>query len=346
MSFSPDDVGLANGHLFGIPVAPTEARIVVIPVPWAATVSYHSGAEDGPEAILEASPQLDFYHPQAPEAWKLGFALLEVPADIRELSDATRPAVERLIALLEGREAGTADTITELRTAINTASGIVNQWVHSTAQHWLAQGKLVAVLGGEHSCPLGLLQALGERHPEGFGILQVDAHADLRNAYMGLQYSHASIMFNALQVPHVRHLVQVGIRDLSATEAHLAQADGRVHLHHAQVLAQRRFVGESWHNIVESVLATLPNAVYVSFDIDGQEPHLCPHTGTPVPGGLPFAEAVYLLNRLASSGRRIIGFDLCEVVPPLPNEGDWDANVGARVLWELCVQTSRSQGWC
>jgi agmatinase len=141
-------------------------------------------------------------------------------------------------------------------------------------------------------------------------------------------------------------LVQVGIRDLSIAEAHLAQTDGRIHLHHANTLAERRFVGESWHNIVESALATLPHKVYVSFDIDGLEPHLCPNTGTPVPGGLQYLEATYLLNRLARSGRQIIGFDLCEVVPPLPADGDWDANVGARVLWELCVHTSRSHGWC
>jgi Arginase family len=181
--FSPDAVGQANGHLFGIPCTPEAARIVLIPVPWAATVSYHSGAEDGPAAILDASPQLDFYHPQAPDVWKLGFALLDVPASIRTLSDATRPLVQELIALLEGRDQGTPQHTDDLRQQINLASTSVNNWVNATAQFWLKKGKLVAVVGGEHSSPLGLLHALGEHHPDGFGILQIDAHADLRDPF-------------------------------------------------------------------------------------------------------------------------------------------------------------------
>ena len=86
----------------------------------------------------------------------------------------------------------------------------------------------------------------------------------------------------------------------------------------------------------DRIIACLPEKAYVSFDIDGLAPEYCPHTGTPVPGGLSFAEAVYLLDRLTASGREVVGFDLCEVAPDPAGDDDWDANVGARMLYKLC----------
>lgn len=117
----------------------------------------------------------------------------------------------------------------------------------------------------------------------------------------------------------------------------VAADDPRVTMFDGPGLSASKFAGESWHSLCERIVARLPQQVYVSFDIDGLAPQYCPHTGTPVPGGLTFDEAVYLLSRVAASGRRIVGFDLCEVAPAPSGEDEWDANVGARMLYKLCL---------
>src|SRR6185437_1373919 len=94
----------------------------------------------------------------------------------------------------------------------------------------------------------------------------------------------------------------------------------------------------------EQIISELPQDVWISFDIDGLDPKLCPHTGTPVPGGLDFHEALYLIRELAESGRRIIGFDLNEVAPDPTGANEWDANVAARLLYKLSAWTLVSQG--
>ena len=219
---------------------------------------------------------------------------------------------------------------------VNEGSARLNEYVYREVSRWMAAGKKVGVVGGDHSVPLGAVRAAAERHP-GLGILHVDAHADLREAYEGFAYSHASIMHNVLhEVPGVASLVQVGVRDFCDDEAALAAAEPRVAMFDDYALGEARFRGESWNDICGRILAGLPEKVYVSFDIDGLAPQYCPHTGTPVPGGLSFAEAVHLLRALALSGREIVGFDLCEVAPAPSGEDEWDANVGARMLYKLC----------
>ena len=95
---------------------------------------------------------------------------------------------------------------------------------------------------------------------------------------------------------------------------------------------------------MRDIIADLPQVVYISFDIDGLDPLLCPHTGTPVPGGLAFEDAMYLIEQVALSGRTIAGFDVCEVAPA-PDGNEWDANVGARVVYRLACATAASQKW-
>jgi len=199
----------------------------------------------------------------------------------------------------------------------------------------LAQGKLPGVVGGDHSVALGAIRAVAERHP-GLGLLHFDAHADLRRAYEGFRWSHASIMYNVLSdVPGVARLVQVGVRDYSDEEEAFLQANrGQVTTYFDPDLRRSLVDGESWSRIALRIVASLPRDVYVSFDIDGLDPALCPHTGTPVPGGLSFAEASAVLRLVVESGRRIVGFDLSEVAPD-PAGGEWDGNVGARVLYKL-----------
>jgi len=195
----------------------------------------------------------------------------------------------------------------------------------------LDENKIPGLLGGDHSTPYGLIKAISERYPN-FGILQIDAHMDLRKAYEGFVWSHASIFYNVMQTLPIRKLVQVGIRDYCQEETDYAMSlQDRITINTDRDMRRSLFQGISYHEICKNIIAHLPDEVYVSFDIDGLDPSLCPSTGTPVPGGLSIQEAFYLLELVKESGRKIIGFDLCEV----GGNNAWDANVGARVLYKL-----------
>ncbi len=328
--FNPDDPGVANGRYFGLPFEADDAELVILPVPWEVTTSYGAGTSRGPQAMLEASLQIDLCDEHYPEGWKRGIGTLEPEAGWETLGKALRLEANEVIdALSEGEDiAAFADTLER----INAGCARLNEDLYQTVSRRLEAGQTVGVLGGDHSVPLGAIRACAERHP-GLGILHLDAHADLREAYEGFTYSHASIMYNALrEAPDIASLVQVAVRDQGARERRLAQTDSRIHQYTDAALAAARFEGKTWETLCAEIISALPQEVYVSFDIDALSPSLCPHTGTPVPGGLEFQEAVYLLRRLVDSGRRIAGFDLCEVSP---GEDEWDANVGARVLYKL-----------
>jgi len=338
--FDPDGVGQNNGHLFGLPFAYEHSALAIIPVPWDVTVSYSDGTSDAPEAILEASPQLDFFDPDMPEAWKVGFHLTQVSKEIKQLGQDLRTKATEYISFLEnGGDVTKNIDMQSVLQELNTSCGMLHQRVKEKALELMADGKMVALLGGDHSTPLGLIQALAEKHSD-FAVLQLDAHMDLRDAYEGFEFSHASIMYNVLKVPQVKRLVQVGIRDYCKSEAMLAEnSSGRVKVYYDRELKNAQYIGKSWDVICDDIVAHLPDKVYISFDIDGLDPKLCPHTGTPVPGGLEFEQAVYLFRKLVHAGKTIIGFDLNEVGP---GNDEWDANVGARMLWKLCVFTALS----
>jgi agmatinase len=211
--------------------------------------------------------------------------------------------------------------------------------VEARTAYWLDQGKLVGLVGGDHSTPLGFFRAQAARHPE-FGLLHIDSHMDLRKAYEGFTFSHASIMRNALAIPQITTIVQVGIRDFCEEENEVVLKEkDRVRVHAHAELRREQFNGTGWTRQCDRILSALPEKVHVSFDVDGLDPSLCPHTGTPVPGGFSFEEASWLLARIHESGRRVIGFDLVEVAPGRGDE--WDANVGARMLWQLCAALAR-----
>lgn len=344
-NFDPNGPGV-EGQLFGLPFTPETSELVLIPVPWEVTVSYHSGTANGPRAIFEASTQVDLSVKDVPEAWKLGISMLPFSVNLLEENQRLRELADGYITSLEKGEGIRPDNPVVVK--INEACENLNIYVKSTTQQWLAEKKLVALVGGDHSTPLGFLRALAEQH-ERFGILQIDAHADLRKAYQGFTYSHASIMYNALKLPAVARLVQVGIRDYCDEELQVIdRAGGRVKTYFDQDIKEAMFQGTSWSSICDKVISDLPDKVYISFDIDGLNPTLCPNTGTPVPGGFEFAQVVFLIKKLAKSGKQIIGFDLNEVSPPPLNESgetsDWDANVGARLLYQLCTWMAVSRG--
>jgi len=336
-NFDPNGVGVNNGNIFGFPYTIEDAEIVIIPVPWDATASFGKGTSNGPQRILDASPQLDFYHPRFPEAWKTRIAMTPISQEWKKINDNYCLKAIEYIQFLE--DGGSLEKQPEYRLTLNEIAEAQQALANHLSEKTLElrkQGKMVAVLGGEHSTLYGLIRALAQS--EEFGILQIDAHADLRDAYEGFEQSHASIMFNALKLDGVKKLVQVGIRDVAQTEVDLIANDSRIRTFFDWDLKNQQFEGKTWANQVKEIISELPDKVYVSFDIDALKPYLCPNTGTPVPGGFELEEVTFLLFELANSGKTIIGFDLNEV-----GDDEWDANVGARALWNLCIAAKTSQ---
>jgi len=338
-NFDPSQPGLADATIFGLPFSDEQSELIIIPVPWEVTVSYGAGASEGPNAILDASFQVDLNHQEFPELWKLGIFLDQAPKHWEQNSEKYKSLAQPIIEALEnGEEIAMFPALQTDLDKINKACKELHDEVKNKVLFWLNKGKKVALLGGDHSTPLGYYQALATKH-ENFGILHLDAHMDLRIAYEGFTYSHASIMYNALQIPQISKIVQVGIRDFCEQEVAVAQQD-RVIVHTDMDLKQEAFEGVNWATQCDSIIAALPEKVVISFDIDGLYPWYCPNTGTPVPGGFSFEQATYLLSKLAQTNKEIIGFDLVEVAP---GENDWDGNVGARLLFHLCGVFAKSQ---
>ncbi len=340
-TFDPNGVGVDNGAYFGLPFAPEEAELVLVSVPWDVTVSYGAGTCYAPDALIEASTQLDLYDAAAPNAWRRGIATAAVDYELQEESQRLRADAERVIEHLEEGGSPADERIARRLARINRGCEEMNERVYTEAAKWLAEGKIVGLVGGDHSTPFGAIRAVAERE-KSFGILHIDAHRDLREAYEGFEYSHASIMYNVLErIDAVTRLVQVGVRDYCDAEAALAERSERVATFDSRALARAAFEGECWAESCRRIVCRLPEAVYVSFDIDGLSHELCPHTGTPVPGGLTFEQACYLLECVVESGRRIVGFDVVEVCPA-PGERI-DQIVGARILYKLCGLALRSR---
>lgn len=341
--FNPNTVGI-KGTLFGLPYSIEEAKIVVIPVPWDVTVSYGAGTSDGPQAILEASSQLDYEQPDLSDAWKIGVAMTDIPEVWYSLGKQLRVKSEQYISWLEeGSNPVLAKEMELIRDEINKECAQLMEYVEQECQYWQEKGKLTVLLGGDHSTPLGHIRSLSQKY-SGLGILQIDAHADLRIAYEGFEYSHASIMYNAVQDKKIGKLVQVGIRDYCEQEAnYVKNSDGRIVSFYDQNIKEQQYAGKSWESICEEIVSHLPEHIYLSFDIDGLDPKLCPNTGTPVPGGFEFEQVMFLLKKVVQSGKKIVGADLNEVSPALGMD-EWDANVGARVLYRMINLMALSQG--
>lgn len=343
-NFDPSQPGLADESIFGLPFTAEESEIIIIPVPWEVTVSYGAGASDGPEAILDASFQVDLHHQEFPELWKLGM-FLDLSTESAQWADDSvrfKALAQPIIEALENGEKIENNLVLKRDLdSINNVCHELNEAVKARTLHWMSKGKKVVLLGGDHSTPLGYYQALATKHEE-FGILHIDAHMDLRIAYEGFQYSHASIMYNALQLPQIKKIVQVGIRDFCKQEVEVAAAEkNRVFVHTDLDLKAESFKGVTWEQQCDAIISALPQKVAISFDIDGLSFWHCPNTGTPVPGGLSFEQAAYLLSKLADSGKEIIGFDLVEVAP---GDDDWDGNVGARMLYHMCGVLAKNNG--
>ncbi len=331
-AFDPNGVGV-KGTLFGLPYDVENADIIVIPVPWDVTVSYNSGAIDGPASILEASSQIDYEIPGVTSPWKTKVAMLEIPEMWHTQGIQLRTKAHVYIKWLEqGSPKDEEEEMLARRDEINLECAQLMSYVKQQSAYWQGKGKKTILLGGDHSTPLGHIQACNEKYGE-FGILQIDAHADLRKAYEGFTYSHASIIYNVLAECEVSRLVQVGVRDYCEEEFKRIDSENlHIKTFFDQHLKEDQFDGMTWRQQCEEIIEVLPEKVYLTVDIDGLKPAYCPNTGTPVPGGMDTDQLFYLLKKLKSSGKEIVGADLVEVAP---GASEWDANVGARVLWRM-----------
>lgn len=326
--------------IFGLSDSLAESKVVLMPVPWEVTTSYRGGTAKGPAAILQASHQVELYAHGYGNPYKAGIHMLPMSQKIRALNVASRPKALKVIKA--GEEAvAHSKTLKRLQHEVNLAGGELNRIVYRKTKELLALGKLVGVVGGDHSVPYGAIKAIAETvGKEGFGILHVDAHMDLRVRFEGFDWSHASIMHNVMRdFPEVTRLVQVGIRGFCEDEMLAEKASNRrIHTLYQEDLARELDSNQTWHEICDEAIKHLPRNVYLSFDIDGLSETLCPNTGTPVPGGLSWSDALVLISQLHLR-HRIIGFDLNEVSPgelwKPGNPDTWDANVGASLLYKM-----------
>lgn len=262
----PAGLPLNFGGIEGEAATLERAKAVVLPVPYDFSVTYQSGTRWGPQAILSASRNMELWDDELGPIWRHGI----------HTAPELEPTALGPEAMCERVEQATA-------------------WI-------LSQGKLPAILGGEHSITAGAVRAASRAFPK-LSVLQIDAHADMRDAYLDTPYSHACVMRRIReQVP----AASVGIRSLSEEEATHLKA------HPAPIWSVRGF--RALRGDLAPILDALTDEVFVTFDLDGLDPGILPGTGTPEPGGLDWYEACDLLAAVAAR-KRIVGFDVVELAP-------------------------------
>lgn len=342
--FDPNSAADLDSGIFGLPHSFEEAKLVYLPVPWEATTSYGGGTSKGPAAILEASYQVDLFDLEVSKPYEAGLHMLPESKKIRAWNKTGKAAAQKIIKA--GGRIGKNKVLKKSLDQVNKLSEQVNEEVYRESLRVMKAGKILGLVGGDHACPYGAIQAMAEIESE-FGVLHLDAHSDTRDAYEGFQWSHASILRNVMErIPQVKKLVQVGIRDFCEEEwDFIRHSDGRVEAFFDLDCQKKKAAGEAWQKQAAHIVSRLPQKVWITFDVDGLDPRFCPNTGTPVPGGLDYAEAVILIGEVARSGRKIVGFDLNEVSPG-SDGSEWDANVGARLLYKLSAWALASQKIC
>lgn len=259
-------------HTF-LDTPPSEAdrersRVVVLPVPYDSTTSYKTGSREGPSAIIRASRQLEDYD-------------LELDRDISTVGVHTTPEIEPHV--------GSPEQMVER--------------VHRAANPWVSEGNLVVTLGGEHTVTLGAVRAFAERYAD-LSVLYLDAHADMRDEYMGSKFSHACV---ARRIREICPVVNVGVRSVCEEEI--------------DIIRQQRLPVHFWdgtaniEDIVASVSGELSDHVYVSIDLDVFDPSMMASVGTPEPGGMLWNDVLRVLRAVGES-KTVVGFDVVELSPP------------------------------
>ena len=325
-----------NGGYYFRDATPTaDAPIVLVSAPWAVTSAAGQGAVYTPDAIIDASTHLSLYDVVSNTSIDGKVATAEVDYDLQESSLQLGGDAAKVVAHIEDGGALTGDYFARKVVRINLGFRDMHRSVGKRVFRFASKGKIVGVVGGDHSVAFGAVRSISSVYPQ-MGVLFIDAHSDLRPSGKIFDYSHLSVARNIVdEIPAVSKLVQVGVRDMSREEMDFAQNHPKITMLCHEKLTAERFSGRSWGEVCDDVVAQLPDKVYISFDIDALSPECCPHTKRPVAGGMTFDEAVCLINRVAESGREIVGFDLTEIVPVM--ESGVDAAVGARMLVKLCA---------
>lgn len=243
------------------------AKVVILPVPYDSTTEWHSGTRDGPQAIINASPHLELYD-------------LELGREIYKVGIHTLPEIQPLLGSPEE----------------------MIQRVYQVSRELVQRTKFMVMLGGEHSLSLGMVRALKEKHDD-LCVLQLDAHADLRDEYTGTKYSHACVM---RRIHELCPITQVGIRSLSLEEQEFLDQNGM----------QPFYISTPTPNLAspQQIAASLNNDVYISIDLDVFDPSIMSAVGTPVPGGMQWHETLNLLKSVTQQ-KNVVGFDLVELCP-------------------------------
>lgn len=336
IDFDPNGLVPDNGNYFGIPLDAEHAALVLISAPWDTTVSTRAGSSYAPDAIIEASRFVDFHEPMAPNSWRKGIATLPIDYSIQDMSHRLRSDADKVISMSHTDADYIIDNLMHSRRLrrINEASMLVNDKIYLQSRRWLQRGKIVGLVGGDHSTAYGNMRAVGQCFSE-FGVLHIDARCNLKEGCYGFHHSHSSVMHNALRdIDSLKRLVSVGVREFSPAEWQRSQEDERIRLFTGQYLWSSHFEGVNWSTMCDNIISELPENVYISLDIDGLTIECSPHTGTTISGGLRFPEVVYLMDKLVESGRKIVAFDLSEVVPDVDDKTD--AMIAARLLFKMC----------
>lgn len=335
--YDPSKVGITTNNIFGLPFTPDNSSLVFIPVPWDVTTSNYAGTSKGPENILKASYQIDLFAPAAPNVWQKGMAIEEIDASLFARNTNLRREAEAYIEFLEaGGDLETDSNMLQKLQHINSACESVMREIKEKTFARLNRKQIPFLVGGDHSISSGQIEALAEKNR--FGILQIDAHADLRNNYMGFTHSHASVMHRALQTQGVRKIVQVGIREICPEEQTVIDHNpDKIKTFFDHRIHQELYNGKNWDDVCNQIVKELPDNVYITFDVDGLEPACCPGTGTPVPGGLTYNQAVYLIEKVVQSNKKIVGADLVETGPTTI-----DGIVSCRLLFQMASMILKS----
>lgn len=340
MDFNPNETATLDSGIFGLPYSEDEADLIILAAPWEVTTSYGSGTSLGPKLIYDSSKQMDLLDIEFGLLSEKKIFMEKMSQEDFESNLNIKQKAQKIVAKISNGEEVT-ETDINIQNEINTACEQFHEKIQWRAEKYLRKNKKVALVGGDHSSPLGLMRAIGKKQKK-WSLLHIDAHLDLRDSYQGFKHSHASIIRNILQSENPpEQVVALGIRDFCPEEFNYYKSHPNYHVYFDRDVKKRLHMGETWYNICNEISAKIKNPLYISFDIDGLNPFYCPNTGTPVPGGVEYDQMITLLFLLREHKKNIIGFDLNEVSTGNPEWRDfldsWDGNVGARILSRLCA---------
>lgn len=259
------------------------SKVVVLPFPYEKTTCYVKGTENGPDAIIKASTEVELYDEEFGNIFEIGICTLK-PLKLKEKPELM--------------------------------AGIVYKNIKELLNH----DKFIATIGGEHSITSGIVKAFKDKFKD-LSVLQIDAHADLREDYEGSKHSHACAMKRVLEICPV---VPVGIRSLSFEEAEFVKENN-----YKIFWAKDIVYNDEWF---DEAISRLSRNVYITFDLDGLDPSIMPSVGTPEPGGLSYYQALRFLKKVCEK-RNVVGFDVVELCP---NKNQVSSDfTAARIIYKL-----------